>query len=145
MAIVQSLVTLPQCYNTQDFDWSVLPHSALSLAQAVQQPALFEWLFIYLSCFRTIGLTLSLCIRSLRFNAIFCRNSVHATMARSETLGQEPHEEERSAEWGLLVSQVPCPLVSLIIRYYHNNDPGHWGAPRWDGTCWDQWDTIGQV
>ena len=127
------LVTLPQCYNIirimigqlcriQFSHWLKLSSSKLYSSDYLFICHVFKqsaWHYPY--------------VLELRFNAIFCRNSVHATMARAETVGQESHEEcrvQNEASW-YPRSLVP---VSLIIRYYHNNDPGHWGAPRmgWD-------------
>ena len=58
-------------------------------------------------------------------------------------IGHEPHE----ACWSNGADEASCPLspVPLIIRYYHNNHPGTGGRLAWDGTCWDQWNIIGQV
>ena len=143
MAIEQSLVTLPQCYNKQDYDWSEELDSVHILAQAVQEAPLFEWLFIYLSCFRTIDLiSLLCCYVELRFNARFFRNTNCECQRRWDKIhisfGAMVQTE---ASW----YSRPCPPVSLIIRYYHNNDPGTGGRLESDGTCCDQWDIIGQV
>ena len=132
MAIEQSLVTLPQCYNKQDYDWSEELDSVHILAQAVQEAPLFEWLFIYLSCFRTIDLiSLLCCYVELRFNARFFRNTNCECQRRWDkihiSVGAMVQTE---ASW------YPRLLSSCLT---HNQIlpqqwPRHWGAPRigWD-------------
>ena len=89
MAIVQSLVTLPQCYSNQDYHWSVGTHSVSYWLKLFYRRQLYsgDYLFICHVFEQLISTYVE-----LRFNVSFCRNAVHATMARSETLGQDQHE-----------------------------------------------------
>ena len=83
MAIVQSLVTLPQCYNNQDYHWSVESHSGSIIGSSCFTVGHFIRVII---CEQLISTYVE-----LRFNVGFCRNAVHATLAQSETLGQDQH------------------------------------------------------
>ena len=126
----------------KDYHWSPGSHSIRLLAQAVPQATLFGWLFIYLSCFRTIGLIFLTLELHFNVQCQFLSQWSFATMAGSETLDMS-HMRRAGAwcRWGpWSLSSVP-----LIIRYYHNNHPGTGGRLAWDGTCWDQWNIIGQV
>lgn len=120
------LVTLPQCYNIirimigqlcriQFSHWLKLSSSKLYSSDYLFICHVFEqsaWHYPY--------------VLELRFNAIFCRNSVHATMARSQIWdsGTRIAWRVQSAEWGLLVSPVPCPCLA------HNQIlPQQWPGP----------------
>ena len=79
----------------------------------------------------------------ITFQCQFLSQWSFATMAGSETLDMS--HTRRAGAMVQMRPPVPCPLSPLIIRYYHNNHPGTGGRLAWDGTCWDQWNIIGQV
>ena len=146
MAIVQSLVTLPQCYK-----------KGLSLVRLVAFKSV-----IGSSCnagnFIRVIIYLFVMFSNNRLNISYIRITFQCSMSVSIAMklrdngwiwdiGHEPlsHMRQTWCRWGpRSLSSVP-----LIIRYYHNNHPGTGGAPRmgWDMLRpmkhhWPGWATL---